>query len=81
MVDWIDPWMSGSWFAQQTDAPRDINGVVITAGATVKIVGTVQSFALTSTHRGQVTLSPTHPGDGSGVQQLTVDSLNLVVGS
>jgi hypothetical protein len=81
MAAWTSFWFSGAWFAQTTDQPRDVNGTVINVGATVKIVGTVQSYNVTSTHRGVVVLSVIHPGDGSGIQQISVDSLNLVVGS
>ncbi len=46
-------------------APRDVNGVLITVGATVKLVGTVTSVNAVDGHGLGITFQPVNPSSGS----------------
>lgn len=55
--------LAGAWPATTIGPPpvRDINGVAITVGSTVKLVGLVTAINPTSTHFMEVTFQPIYP--------------------
>lgn len=62
----LDMW-AGSWWPLGPplagDAIKDVNGVTITVGATVKLVGVVTAINPTDPHFGTIQVTPLHPGD------------------
>jgi hypothetical protein len=92
-------WLAGSWY-QIPFGPgpiKDINGVVITVGATVKLVGTVVSLNPSDGHYMGVIFQPIHPGNAPwpsqqanilmpvspvpGIPIFKADGSQLIVGS
>src|SRR5208282_1654609 len=91
--------LSGAW-VQIPFGPgpiKDINGVVITLGATVKLVGTVVSLNASDGHYMGVQFQPIHPGSSPypsqqanylmpvsplpGIPIFKADGTQLIVGS
>jgi hypothetical protein len=60
----LDMW-AGSWWATAPpsagDAIKDVNGVTITLGATIKMVGLVTAINTTDPHFGTIQVTPIHP--------------------
>lgn len=59
----VMPWMSSAWPTSPQaigGTQRDINGVAITVGATVKFVGTVVAIN-DDPHFGNIIVAPAHP--------------------
>lgn len=78
-------WMVGTWYVQGPtgDVMKDVNGVALTVGATVKLVGTITSLNANDPHFGDVAITLLHPNgtDPKAAAQITAYPLQLVVGS
>jgi hypothetical protein len=63
MAAWMFPWMAGTMFVPPLQGVKlqDINGVAITVGATVKMVGTVTAVNAIDGHFMNVTVTPNNP--------------------
>ena len=62
MVPIIIDWLAGMYYVAPVAGPylKDVNGVTITLGATVKLVGVVTAIN-TDPHFGSITVAPSHP--------------------
>ncbi len=76
------PWMAFTWYTPvPSPVIRDINGVIINIGDTVKIVGVIQGMNYDSTTQtGAITVLPVHPFPNMQPAVL-VNSLSLISGS
>ena len=79
-------WLTGTvWLADGPlyDQMRDVDGVAITVGATVKLVGTVSAINGTNTHYQDVTIYLLHPNGIGPVAGVVLHAApkQLVVGS
>jgi len=63
MVPLFDFWLNNTFPnpAQVGASVRDVNGVLITVGATVKFVGTVVAINSNDPHYGTIAVAPLHP--------------------
>ena len=81
---YIPFWMAGAWVPNPAagETLTDVNGVLITVGATVKLVGTVVAVSGVDPHFSGIQVVPNHPNGPNGSKYIlnVTDSTNPQLG-
>lgn len=77
-------WMAGTWYNPGPSTPmRDVNGVVLAIGQTIKLVGTIIAMNPNDVYYGSITCQLLHPNGLGPLVGATyqIHPLQIVVGS
>lgn len=75
-------WLANAWLPAPVAGQtlRDVNGVALAVGQTVKIVGTITALTASDPHFSGISFTPLHP-NGSLIVPNATDSVDRTLGA